>query len=147
MIEGKKTIPVAFRSRWCDSIAVPQSTSFTWQLGSRSSTEKPAWLVLSFATNKDNNQETNPSTFDHVSLTRAHVRLNSEQYPEIEYTADFDKMRFSRVYGDASDFCRQFYGDLGYSNILPSEFKTLYPIYVFDPTKQSEALKNSVVDI
>ena len=147
MIEGKKTIPIAFRSRWCDSIAVQQSTSFTWQLGSRSDTEKPAWLILAFATNKENNQETNPASFDHCNLTRVHVRLNSEQYPEIEYTVDYDKMRFNRFYGDASDFCSNYYGELGYSNILPSEFKSLYPIGVFDLTKQSEALKNSVVDI
>lgn len=147
LIEGKTTIPVAFRSRWCDSISVAQSTSFTWQLGSRSSTEKPAWLILAFATNKENNQETNPSIFDHNNLTNVHVRLNSEQYPGNEYTADFAKMRFNRIFGDASDFCRKYYGELGYSNILPSEFKTLYSIYAFDLTKQSEALKNSVVDI
>jgi len=147
MIEGKKTIPVAFRSRWCDSIAVPQSTSFTWQLGSRSDSEKPAWLILAFATGKENNQETSPATFNHVNLTGVHTRLNSEQYPEIEYAVDYGKMLFNRIYGDAADFCREYYGEPGYPNILPSEFKDLYPIGVFNLTRQSEALKNSIVDI
>jgi len=33
------------------------------------------------------------------------------------------------------------------SNITPSDFKDLYPIMVFDVSKQSERLKSSVVDI
>ena len=32
-------------------------------------------------------------------------------------------------------------------NINPTEFKDLYPIYVFDLCKQKENLKGSVVDI
>ena len=33
------------------------------------------------------------------------------------------------------------------SNITPSDFKDLFPIMVFDVSKQSERLKSSVVDI
>jgi hypothetical protein len=33
------------------------------------------------------------------------------------------------------------------SNITPSDFKELYPIFVFDVSKQSEKLKSSVVDV
>ena len=33
------------------------------------------------------------------------------------------------------------------SNITPSEYKTLYPLFKFDVSKQKEKLKFSVVDI
>jgi len=56
----------------------------------------------------------------------------------------------SRVYGDAAAFRTKFYGleELVSSpNIHPSDFKDLFPMFVFDVTKQSEKLKNSVTDI
>jgi len=39
-IENKINIPVAFRAMQCDSLAVPQATSFSWGLGVKSDTEK-----------------------------------------------------------------------------------------------------------
>ena len=33
------------------------------------------------------------------------------------------------------------------SNITPSDYKTLYPLFTFDVSKQKETLKSSVVDI
>ena len=33
------------------------------------------------------------------------------------------------------------------SNIPPSDYKTLYPLFTFDVSKQKEKLKSSVVDI
>jgi len=32
-------------------------------------------------------------------------------------------------------------------NITPSDYKELFPMFVFDVTKQSEKLKNSAIDI
>ena len=32
-------------------------------------------------------------------------------------------------------------------NITPADYKTLYPLFVFDVSKQSERLKNSITDI
>ena len=33
------------------------------------------------------------------------------------------------------------------SNIRPSDYQTLYPLFTFDVSKQKEKLKSSVVDI
>ena len=33
------------------------------------------------------------------------------------------------------------------TNITPSDYKTLYPLFTFDVSKQKEKLKSSVVDI
>ena len=56
----------------------------------------------------------------------------------------------SRVYGDAALFGVKFFGMdelIIKSNITPSNYKTLYPLFTFDVSKQTDKLKSSVVDI
>ena len=62
----------------------------------------------------------------------------------------FANQTFSRVYGDAALFEVKFLGMdelITQSNITPSDYKTLYPLFTFDVSKQKEKLKSSVVDI
>ena len=62
----------------------------------------------------------------------------------------FANQKFSRVYGDAALFGVKFVGMnelITQSNITPSDDKTLYPLFMFDVSKQKEKLKSSVVDI
>ena len=62
----------------------------------------------------------------------------------------FANQKFSRVYGDAALFGVKFFGRdelITQSSITPSDYKTLYPIFTFDVSKQKEKLKSSVVDI
>ena len=69
---------------------------------------------------------------------------------DTDYENDFTTNQYSRIYGDASLFRKKFFNmDELVSNcgINPIEFKNLYPLYVFDVTKQSEKLKTSVSDI
>ena len=54
------------------------------------------------------------------------------------------------VYGDAALFGVKFFGMdelITQSNITPSDYKTLYPLFTFDVSKQKEKLKFSVADI
>ena len=54
------------------------------------------------------------------------------------------------MYGDAALFGVKFFGMdelMTQSNITPSDYKTLYPLFTFDVSKQKEKLKFSVVDI
>ena len=75
-IESKVTLPVAYRTRQCDMLSVPESTSFTWQLSVKTAPEKPRCIIIGFQTDKDGNQTKNPSTFNHVNLKNAYVTLN-----------------------------------------------------------------------
>ena len=79
------------------------------------------------------------------------VILNSRWYPEIDYDdTNFTQQNFSRVYGDAAAFrtkCYNFEDLISNPNITPVDYKKLFPMFVFDVTKQSEKLKNSVTDI
>jgi len=150
-IESKASLPLGYRMIQCDSIPVPQTRNFTWRLSVKSAPEKPRWIIIGFQTGKAGNQEHNPSIFDHCNLTNMVVMLNSRRYPEIDYDdTNYTQQKFSRVYGDAAAFRTKFYHLehlVSNSNITPADYKELFPIFVFDVSKQSEKFKNLVTDI
>ena len=79
-----------------------------------------------------------------------YATLNSTRYPAVDYNMSFPKQQFSRAYRAAATFRSMFYhlNELISSpNITPADYKTLYPLFVFDVSKQSERLKNSITDI
>ena len=79
-----------------------------------------------------------------------YVTLNSDRYPAVDYNLSFSNQTFSRVYGDAALFGVKFFGTdelITQSNIIPSDYKTFYPLFTFDVSKQKQKLKSSVVDI
>ena len=76
--------------------------------------------------------------------------LNSDRYPAADYNLSLSNHKFSRLYGDAALFGVTFFGMdelVTQSNVTPSDYKTLYPLFTFDVSKQKEKLKTSVVDI
>ena len=151
IIEKKEKIPVGYRMLQCDSSQVPAtSTNFTWRLGVKSSPDIPRFIIVGFQTDKNNSQAFNPAIFDNLNVRNIYVTLNAKRYPDTDYDNDFTENHFSRLYGDAALFRKKFYNmDELVSNcgINPIEYKTIYPLFVFDVTKQSEKLKTSVSDI
>ena len=112
--------------------------------------EKPRYVIVGFQTVKDGDQEENPSIFDNVDVRNILVLLNSTRYPAVDYNLSFTKQQFSRVYGDAAAFRSKFYRMdelVSNPNITPIDYKSLFPLFVFDVSKQSERIKNSVTDI
>ena len=150
-IESKSSLPVSYRMIQCDSVPVSQARNFTWRLSVKSAPEKPCWIIVAFQTDKSGDQQHNPSIFYHCHLTNMFVMLNSRRYPEIDYDdTSFTQQKFSRVYGDAAAFRTKFYNVeelISSPNITPADYKELFPMFVFDVSKQSEKLKNSVTDI
>ena len=131
-------------------LSVPESTSFTWQRSVKTAPEKPRFIIVDFQIAKDGFQTKHPSTFDHVNLRNTYVMLNSDRYPTVDYNLSFSNQECSRVYGDASLLEVKFFGMdelITQSNITPSDYKTLYPLFTFDVSKEKEKFKSSVVDI
>jgi len=83
-IESKATLPVAYTTRQCDTIMVPQATTFAWRLGVKNALEKPRWVVIGFQIEKSRDQTKNPAIFDHVNLKNMYVMLNSTRYPAVD---------------------------------------------------------------
>ena len=151
VIEKKEKLPVGYRMLQCDTSQVPTNQkSFTWRLGVKSSPDIPRFIIVGFQSGKNNNQERNPAIFDHLYVRNIYVTLNAKRYPDTDYDNDFNKNQYSRIYGDASSFRKKFFNMdelVSNSGINPLDYKNLFPLYVFDVTKQSEKLKTSVSDI
>ena len=151
IIERKEKIPVGYRMIQCDSASIPQnSTSFSWRLSVKSSPEVPRFIIVGFQTDKSGNQVTNPSLFDNVNVSNICAMLNSIRYPTTDYNISFLGQKFSMVYGDAAEFGSKFFNMnelISNPNITPMEYKNLYPLFLFDVSKQSEKLKYSTTDI
>ena len=151
VIEKKEKIPVGYRMLQCDNLPVPAGIgTFTWRLGVKSSPDIPRFIIVGFQTEKHNDQTKNPALFDNCEVRNIYVTLNAKRYPDTDYENDFTINKFSRIYGDASTFRKKFYNMdelVSNHNINPIEYRALYPLFVFDVTKQSEKLKTSVSDI
>ena len=151
IIEKKEKIPVGYRMLQCDSTQVPNNQKeFTWRLGVKSSPDIPRFIIIGFQTNKNNDQETNPATFNNLFVRNIYVTLNAKRYPDTDYENDFEANQYSRIYGDAALFRKKFFNMdelISNSGIDPINYKKLFHLYVFDVTKQSEKLKTSVSDI
>ena len=151
IIERKEKIPVGYRMLQCDNLPVPAGVgTFTWRLGVKSSPDIPRFIIVGFQTEKHNDQTKNPAIFDHCEVRNIYVTLNAKRYPDTDYENNFTINKFSRIYGDAALFRKKFYNMdelISNSSINPVNYKNLYPLFVFDVTKQSEKLKTSVSDI
>ena len=151
IIERKEKLPVGYRMIQCDSASIPQnSTSFKWRLSVKSSPEVPHFIIVGFQTAKSGSQVVNPSTFDNINVSNIYAMLNSMRYPTTDYNISFLGQKFSRAYGDAAEFRAKFYNMdelVSNPNITPSDYRSLYPLFLFDVSKQSEKLKYSTTDI
>ena len=76
------------------------------------------------------------------------VWLNHSRYPSLDMTTDFAKEQYTGVYKSFYDFVSRYYG---IDNLLAGSrensltFNGLYPIHVFDVSKQSERLTEGIV--
>ena len=150
MIENKGTVDVGFRMRQCNVAEIPQKvTSFDWRLGVRSAPEKPRHILIALQTDRSDNQEKDASVFDNLNVTQMSVTLNDTKYPARDVRADFAKNQFIEYYRMFSGFAQDYYGidPLMSKNFMdPLTYKTLFPIFYFDVSKQSERFRQGVVD-
>ena len=149
MLEKEITLQVGFRGRECNIVGLPVgSTSHTWNLGVKS--ERPRFIIVGLQTAKGDNQEHNPALFDHCRVLRMKVLLNSVEYPAIDYQTDFLKNEYAGYYKAMNDFKHSFYGVekmISDCSIDGDDFKNLFPLFVFDVSRQMDKLKASVVDV
>ena len=151
IIERKEKIPVGYRMIQRDSASIPQnSTNFSWRLSVKSSPEVPRFIIVGFQAGKSGNQQENPSLFDNVNVSNIYAMLNSTRYPTTDYNITFVGQKFSRAYGDAAEFRAKFFNMdelVSNLNFSPVDYRSLYPLFLFDVSKQSEKLKYSTTDI
>ena len=132
IIERKEKLPFGYRMIQCDSASIPQTSSFSWRLSVKSSPEVPRFIIVGFEIDKSGDQDENPSIFNNVNVNNIYATLNSTRYPTADYNVSFPETKFSRVYGEASDFRTKFFNMdelVSNPNITPSDYRSLYPIF------------------
>lgn len=146
-IENRATIPIAFLNRQCERYTLPVGTRvLDWKLNIAAGTEKPRYIVLAFQQNLMNDQKKNMGHFAHLGVQNAYIQLNQERYPEHNLNIDYAKNIYSQAINMYTDYFKNVLGN----NRLPisaNQYSTIYPLLVFDVSRQSERLKNSPVDI
>ena len=151
LIADKKTVlDACFRVRQCSMVSVPLNcTSFTWNLGVK--TEKPRYIIIGLQTGKDDNQTVNAALFDHCEVTNMKVITNSIECPSIDVNSNFSTNMITGWYKRMIDFKRSFYGVdkmVSCTGVDAKDFKSLYPLFVFDISRQKESTEISrVVDL
>ena len=103
--------------------------------------EKPRWIIVGFQTEKSGDQTKNPAVFDYANLRNMYVMLNSSSSRYLAVDLSFANKQFSRAYGDVLTFIVKYFGMdelITCLNISPVHYKTLYPLFVFDVSKQTE---------
>ena len=76
--------------------------------------------------------------------------LNHSRYPSVDMVTYFTAEQYVDVYKSFYDFASMYYGIdnlLAGSAVNPSVFRSLYPIHIFDVSKQSEQLTEGAVEL
>ena len=81
-MESKIVLDDAFRMRQCSIAEIPaQTRTFDWRFGVRIAPEKPRHVFIAFQSDRSDDQDKNPSLFDHLSATQVSVVLNDTKNP------------------------------------------------------------------
>ena len=146
-ISNKVDIDINYLNRQSESTSITAGLKeFDWRLSIAVGAEKPRYIILALQTDKLNQQTHNSATFNHCNIKNAHVELNSERYPEYDLNLDFGRGQYTLGYNLLTEYFNNVIGK-EHCPIKLYHFKTMYPLLVFDVSKQSERLKNSVTDI
>ena len=124
------------------------NNTFQWRLGIK--TEKPRYIVLGFQTDRENDQKKNLGLFDHCKLKNAYAILNNHRYPAIDYHVNFEANHYNCVYREFHQFLGKYFGisdTVTQTGVDPIDYKHLFPLIVFDVSRQSEKIASAVVDI
>ena len=150
LINEQRTLSIDFRARQCLTTVLPESNQFLWRLGIRTSPEKPRFIVLGFQKDREGSLEKNLGLFDHCQLKNTFVLLNNERYPAMDYNADFLKNHYNKLYREFYQFMQRFYGisdSVTTTSVDPIAYKHLFPLIVYDVSRQSERIQQAAVDI
>ena len=150
LINEQRTLSIDFRARQCLTTIVPNGDYFAWRLGIRTSPEKPRFIVLGFQKDRESSVEKNLGLFDHCDLKNTYVLLNNQRYPAVDYNSNFSKNQYNGLYREFYQFMQKFYGisdSVTSTSVDPTAYKHLFPLIVYDVSRQSERIQQAVIDI
>lgn len=147
-IESKQPIEMQFRSwNMHEYPTLPQTNKTIWQVKTATKFETPRFIIIGFQTNRNNVITANPSIFDTCDVTDLRVHLNSSIHPYENLKLDFANSKFANLYYMYYKFQESYYQRAHPAPYLAVTDFQQSPIYVFDVSRQNEAVKNSAIDV
>lgn len=150
-IERDEPIEMAFRS-WDlhEYPLLPTSAKQVWSVKTSSSLTRPRYVILGFQTNRKNVITRSAASFDPCGITDVKLYLNANQYPQESMNLDFAGGRAAILYEMYTKFQESYYHDG--SKVVSSPYQSFQeflesPIFIFDCSRQDEAVKTSSVDV
>lgn len=112
-------------------------------------TERPQMIWVAFQITGVEDQTANCGLYKHSNVESAYIQMNNTQFPAVTTKATWDQ-NDSGFFYEMQKHCRDNYlqQDSTYSEgnmITPANFKSLYPIYCFDVSKQELTLGSNTV--
>jgi len=95
------------------------------------------------------NKQMDNSQFDYMNFKNLWFNIGGKRYPEDPRELDFDNGRYALAYDAFLNFQRRFFktDSPPYMATIPyvdkNNFKSMYPIYSFDLTNQTESISNA----
>jgi hypothetical protein len=142
LVSKNTNIELGFLSRQSQQKPVPQTKFFSWNFN-LSGNEKIMGILLFFQTDRTNDQIKNPALFDHCNLTNAKVIINGYWFPGIDLKCNFKNNEYIECYQRYLEFRRKFTD--GLPEVDPFLFKKLYPMFVFDVSRQEGRLTGNAI--
>ena len=144
-----ENVKIGFKSRKVDEKIV-DSRNWSWRVAVTSGNETPRFLILGFQTGDKTQQIENPSIFNNCNVKHIQVKMLGRLYPSQVEVLDFNINQYAKAYNNASKFRELFDGTpelFSHFGINPIDFKTLYPLFVFNVSNQIPKTVSSVVEV
>ena len=152
-----ENVKIGFKSRKVDEKTVDRNTTWSWRVAVTSGNETPRFLILGFQYGDKtqqiglaNDKQANPSVFDNLNVDHIQVKMLGRLYPSQAEILDFPQNQYSKAYNNVAKFRELFDGTpelFSHFGINPIDFKTLYPLLVFDVSNQIPKTISSVVEV
>ena len=125
---------------------VNTNSNWTFELGSAGES-CPTFVIVGFqARNKIDSQVHDNAVFDRLPISNAVCKIGSEKYPDDGIECDYDRDKYDQAYSEIENF----YHLNSETNLLNPfidlhKFRTNYPLFVFDLSKQKDQIASQPI--
>ena len=126
---------------------VNTNSNWTFELGNSNNESCPTFVIVGFqARNKIDSQVHDIAVFDRLPISNAVCKIGSEKYPDDGIECDYDRDKYDQAYSEIENF----YHLNSETNLLNPfidlhKFRTNYPLFVFDLSKQKDQIASQPI--
>ncbi|CAH1106887.1 unnamed protein product [Psylliodes chrysocephalus] len=125
----------------------PSARREIWSVKISTKVERPRYVIVFFQTEKRDNIQSDPTTFDHIYIQSIRLSLNGDYYPNERTQLDFDNNHFTEAHFNYSEFQPSYTKNTQKRILLDYLAFKNRALFVIDCSKQEETMKSGSVDV